>query len=488
MSAALSILATGKVKLRSPRAFKGAQTGGLFTSFRGTSASIDTDLWQSLPTLRARSRELSNDNAYARAFLNKMAVHVVGPGGVGMQVKALRDDGTVDERDSDAIERAWAEQSRRGVWDVTGRLGRADCERLNIKSTGTDGEFLLRKLRNFGGPGGYAVQVLEADMLDDTFQLERFSDTGNRVRMGVEINDFGRPVAYHLLTKHPGDFTWSFKGVYRERIPADQIVHGFMPYRPFQTRGVPLMHAALLALNDLGEYRAAAIMAARIGAAKNPIITTPDGEPPPGAIDGQGEDGEVEIDIADPSRPWVFPAGSQLAAWDPDYPHEQFGEFNKAMLRGIASALGVAYHTLSGDLEGVNFSSARAGTLEERDMWAVLQEWFIDSLHRQIFPDWLRTKLGARAIAGAGGAPLPLSRFDKFNAAIWQGRRWQWVDPEKDLRAHELAITQRLRSRGDIIREAYGRDPKDVWLEIQREEQELRDLGLMGTTDTETVQ
>ena len=81
---------------------------------------------------------------------------------------------------------------------------------------------------------------------------------------------------------------------------------------------------------------------------------------------GQGTDAEA-------GSFGVLPPGYKFESWDPDYPHQNYENFVKARLRSIASGLGIAYHTLANDLSDVNFSSARAGTLEERDNWIVLQ-------------------------------------------------------------------------------------------------------------------
>ena len=39
---------------------------------------------------------------------------------------------------------------------------------------------------------------------------------------------------------------------------------------------------------------------------------------------------------------------------------------------------------MANDLEGVNFSSIRSGTLEERDKWAADQQWFIETVLERI--------------------------------------------------------------------------------------------------------
>jgi hypothetical protein len=45
--------------------------------------------------------------------------------------------------------------------------------------------------------------------------------------------------------------------------------------------------------------------------------------------------------------------------------------------------------------------------------------------------------------------------------------------------ANEKAISQKLKSRSEIIRETSNRDPEDVWSEIEREEVELKKRGIV---------
>jgi len=141
----------------------------------------------------------------------------------------------------------------------------------------------------------------------------------------------------------------------------------------------------------------------------------------------------------------------------------------------------VSYHSLASDLEGVNFSSIRQGELSDRDVWITLQQWFIGSFVRPVFETWLQQQLalGTIRVPGKGGVmkALPADRYDKFRRAAFQGRRWAWVDPQKDMTANESAVALGIKSRSEIIRDM-GRDPDDVWDEIKRENERLAALGI----------
>lgn len=76
--------------------------------------------------------------------------------------------------------------------------------------------------------------------------------------------------------------------------------------------------------------------------------------------------------------------------------------------------------------------------------------------------------------------PLPPSKIMKFHADTWQPRRWQWVDPRNDIEAAKLAVDLRVKSRRQIAAEQ-GDDLDDILLEIEQEEQSMKDMGLSAS-------
>jgi lambda family phage portal protein len=156
----------------------------------------------------------------------------------------------------------------------------------------------------------------------------------------------------------------------------------------------------------------------------------------------------------------------QFQPFNPDYPSAMFADFVKANLRGIASGLGVAYHALANDLEGVSFSSIRSGTLEERDSWMMIQEWFSSSFLERVFAEWLPSALAFGQVTMVNGSALPMAKIDKFRPHSWQGRRWEWVDPLKDIEADIAAINAGLKSPQSVAAKL-GLDYEDLLVEIQ---------------------
>lgn len=448
------------------RSYAAAQVNRLTAGWTTTSLSANADVHASLDNLRARSRQLARDNDYVRKYLSLVATNVVGAAGFQFQARVYDPGGKPDQGANGAIEQAWARFAARGVCDVAGRASLRDICRQVVVAAARDGEFLVRIVRGKAARNdfGLALQVLDIDRLDT--RLNRPAENGNNaIRMGVEIDEWGRAVAYWLRHSHPGE-VYQDAGVMRGDthlvLPASDIVHGFIADRPEQLRGVPWLHASMQRLNNLGGYEEAAIIASRVGASKMGFFTTPDGDLTTLA-DGQDSDadGGALYTDADPGTFGTLPPGVQFQAFNPDYPQAMFAEFVKANLRGIASGLGVSYHALSNDLEGVSFSSIRSGTLEERDQWQMVQEWFIEAFLERVHADWLAQALAFGQVVLLNGSALPMAKLDKFSGHVFRGRSWEWVDPLRDIEADIAAINAGLKAPQDVAAKL-GLDYEDL--------------------------
>jgi lambda family phage portal protein len=216
-----------------------------------------------------------------------------------------------------------------------------------------------------------------------------------------------------------------------------------------------------------GSREEAEVVAARLGASKMAFLEQLPNMPGTGySGDSAGKNGKY-MDV-EPGSIEQLPYGYTMKPFDPTHPNSAYKEFIKACLRGISSGLGVSYTSLANDLEGVNYSSIRAGLIEERQEWLTLQSWFISWFITPIFEEWLKSALATGAITD-GKVTLPANRFDKFNMPEWKPRRWDWVDPLKDMQAAVLAVEKGFKSRRSIIAENGG-DIEDVFNDIAADE------------------
>ena len=68
--------------------------------------------------------------------------------------------------------------------------------------------------------------------------------------------------------------------------------------------------------------------------------------------------------------------------------------------------------------------------------------------------------------------------MDKFNAAEFRGRRWQWVDPLKDVQANITSIEAGLKSRRQVVSEMGG-DFEDVIDELAEDQSLIEAAGIV---------
>lgn len=412
------------------RGYDAASTGRLFSSWTTQNLSANAELKRSLKAMRARCRELEQNNDYAKRFINLCVINIVGPQGIRLQNKA-RDESTgkLDKVANLIIEREWERWGRKDNCTVDGGKTWYDVQDMFTRAWARDGEPILRKIFGPVNEFRFALQFIEADQLDEERNEENFN--GNRISMGVELNPMGRPVAYHVLSNHPGDYSYVFSRHKYIRIPATEIIHGFIQERPGQCRGVPPMHSAMTRLNMLGGYEEAELVASRAAAAKMGAITTPSGD----EFGGDDVETETGAKISDFEAGTFFElaTGQDVTLLDPTHPGGNFQAFVKSVLRGVASGLGISYATLASDLEGANYSSTRVGSIDERDAWQKLQLWAVNHLCKPVFEAWLEAAMITTI-------NLPMSKFDKFNAPRFMTRGWQWVDPLKDVKATGEAL------------------------------------------------
>ena len=465
------------LRRRMQRAFAAALPSLFRANWATHSTDINSEIFWHLDPLRARSRDLAKNDPYFKRYLRIVKQNLVGPRGVGFQSRVKDPDGTLDKNANTIIETAWKDFSRAGQFDVTGRLSRAAAEQAAGVGLARDGEFLWRIIRGFeGNRFRYAVQVLEPERLDIKKNEANDPISGNRVVMGVELDGLGRAIAYHLLgtpanSTLPGSVDTLRAGDH-VIVPAADIIHGYQVEWPEQLRGVPWGHASMAPLNDLGGYREASLVNARVGAGKLGFWKTPTGEG--GPVDEISIEGAVLQD-AEPGEQRVVPQDWEFEKWDPTYPLGEFSDFNKQLLRGAAAGLNVFYPMLAQDVENVNLSSIRGGLQDDHEGWMIEQGSFIDTLYTRLFPDWLLWSLTMGLLAG-----LPVRNFDKFNAPAWQGRRWRSPDPVKDSQARAIDWGMRTRSLRDMIAED-GRDPDEVFEEIAKDHERLTELGIAPT-------
>lgn len=403
----------------------------------------DTEIQYALRQLRASSRDLVRNNPYAAGMVETIADNVTG--WEGMQLRP-----TMGTAAGDALPREvkWEVQAAWEDWcddhaTVDGMESWLETERLIDKAWATDGEVFIRLRKGWDNPHAFAVEIIDPDLLDEDFNEPRDrSKSGNEIVMGVEIDEHGRPVAYHFWKEHPDEMGFRRE---RARVPAEEIVHWFVRYRPGQHRGFPLLTPAITTFEMADGYTQAELVAARSAASKMGFITNND----PEAVQAyatrlamQSAQGKGEVRRRMKVAPGIIDElapGQGFQDFDPTHPSDSFDPFLKVIMRGVSRAAGMSYMALTGDLADANYSNQRAGLIPERDHWKALQNVKKRRVHRPVHGGW-------RSMALLSGTLNIPPAYRDYRARFW-GRRWPWVDPKNDGEADEMAVKLGINSR-----------------------------------------
>jgi len=464
------------------RSFAAAQLTRFTNDWTSAPVSPDQDIRLSLRIVRERARDLVKNNDYAKKYVNLVRSNVVGPNGFTLQMDVRGErskqfpKGVADESANAMIEDAFMQWCEKEYCSINGRFSFWGLQDMLAKYWARDGEAALQKIVDGKFDYGIKFGLVETEAIDE--QYSQLLKNGNVVKMGVELDEWKRPLNYYMRRRIPemelyGGLPYSYP---HNIIPADQLIFGFDQEYENQTRGMSPMVQSMYRLRMLTGYEEAAIVNARASASKMGFFERIPGTPTEG-FTGQAKDGEGNF-VMDAAAGTLqeLPVGLKFSPWAPEYPTAQHGSFMKTTLRGIATGLNVSYESLTGDLENVNYSSIRDGKIIERDMWRIYQRFFIETFLKPIFREWLWMA------AMKGQIKIDLAKFSYFCRPNWIGRRWEWVDPFKDVEAEILQVQAGFKTATQVIAERGG-TLEEIYLELKAEKDLASSLGLKLKVD-----
>jgi len=457
------------------RSYAAAASNRLLADWTTMNTSADPHIRYSLRSLRARARDLVQNDPYANNFMRMIQMNIVGPDGFILRNKSGEwKDGkfVLDKNANILIQNAFWDWSQPQNCTINGNMSFRVAQNIIITTIARDGEIFIHKIKNKNiNKYGFAIQLIEPDHVDETYSAQL--ENGNSIIMGVEIDKYRRPLAYYIKRSNPYRELYSATTMFagdHERIEAESVYHLFVKERVNQTRGVPWIAPSAIRMKMLSGFEEASLVNARAAACKTGVLTPKENANPEFTGDDVDANNNI-IQSIEPGETFVTPFGYDFSSYDPKYPSEQHEAFAKIILRGIASGFGVSYNAMANDYESVNYSSARSSLLYERDQWKMLQSWLTESFLNDLFRDWLDMSI----ITGA--VNLPYSKFDKFNQPYFLPRRWDWVDPEKDANANILAYKNGFKTLEQILAER-GMDLEETLEQLRYEKELIKKYGL----------
>jgi lambda family phage portal protein len=238
--------------------------------------------------------------------------------------------------------------------DVTGRLDVYGLQALMGQTVVQSGEALVRRIWTRDSKFPVQFQLLEPDHIDSSRDTLR-AEGGGRIIQGVEFDRLGRRVRYWLYPDHPGGRMSSAQSV---PVKAADVAHVYRMERPGQVRGIPWLAPVMLRMADFSDYEEAQLLRQKIAACfvgfkSDPIDSVAPAQQP--ASD--------DLEEMEPGLIYRTGSGSTVTFAQP-HPITDYKDYSRVSLRAIAAGLGISHEALTGDLEGVNFTSGRMGRLE----------------------------------------------------------------------------------------------------------------------------
>ncbi len=432
------------------RAFAMAQHNRLTRNWPAFPIAVNREMRTQLRTMRNRSRNLAQNDDYIVRYLHLRENNIPGPTGFTLQVslEPASDDPAQVNHDAEVvriIERAFAEWAHMENASASGKLAFVDQQRLICRQLDRDGESLVHRRVGDANKFRYTLKIIDVAWLDESHNGVNPA-TGNRIIMGVEVDDDDRPVGYWLTTpttEYLYGSTRMTRDRHRQFVPASEMLHIFVcKDDESQVRGYPETHTAGLTLKVLDEADFAELINAHIAACNLPYLSPPEDEDEEVSTTDERDPTKkaiarpVEQEVQ-PGIQKILPAGWKVQEFKAEHPNANWPEFAKNQLQRACAGLNVAYCSISGDFSGGSYSSFKIGRSEDQSTYRARQAFMVEHFNRIIGYEWLRCSVLA------GQVKISLQDFSRVRLD-WQGRGWPSIEPLKEIQATILAIQNYL--------------------------------------------
>jgi lambda family phage portal protein len=322
-------------------------------------------------------------------------------------------------------------------FDIAGKRSGADMQRMLVGENVERGGCLLVRM-NSRAPGRMVplcYGIFEYDQLDHTH--DRPSAPGvNKVIHGVELDEFGREVAFYIYDDHPhDDFAGGSTFGKSSRVSADRVIHLAMLRRPSQSIGVNWVAACAQPSFDRDKFVGSEISTA----AKNALLLLvhyAKNLKNAGNLglldddDGGDACGDAMV-LGNTPVALRAPEGDKVEILECNRPTDTADSFLNILDHDTAAAAGISYYTLSGRYDSTSFSSVRAAKLDEDDHFRPLKNWFAGKVAIPVRRAFHRQAIGLGLLKSATAEdylqnPRRYNRFD----AIGPGR--ELLDPSSE--------------------------------------------------------
>ncbi len=491
---------------------KGYSEGGASLTRRAlrgfvpSSGSPNEDINHNNATLRQRARMLYMNSPVATAAINTNRTKVVG---IGLSLKSTVNSRVLGLSVENA--RAWQEQveAEFALWadekqncDAIGMNNFKSLQQLVLKSWLMNGDcfvLITRQKPTPLNPYSLRLHVIEADRVSspsnfgaigykgitDATIPEGEPGAGHKVYDGVEVDESGRVVAYHICSKYPGEWSdvslkWARVLAYGEKTGLPNVLHIMDSERADQYRGVTYLAQVIEPLLQLRRYTESELMAALVQSFFTAWIETdvnPMGNPfnEVGAGDTGGEADNISIDENEyemaPGTVTHLRRGEKIVFGNPRIPPPRPAPFFNTPGAEDGEALEIPYDVLIKEFNS-SYSASRGALLEAWEAFRMRRAWLVDGFCAPVYRLWLAEAVARGRIKAPGFFDDPLLR-KAWSGAQWNGPVQGQLDPKKEAEAAELQVKNGFKTRTQVTREQSGADWEENVTQLARENEQL---------------
>lgn len=333
----------------------------------------------------------------------------------------------------------------------------------------------------------FQLQLIETEQVPVYYNAPGGIYGKDDIRMGILFDPAtDKRVGYRMYQRQPYDnIGYSISSSQFINVPTDEMIHVMKPLRPGDYRGTPIMAPVLTLLDDIEGYADAERLRKRLAAMFAFFITKPvtEDQPIPLNENAAPTDPGVGFSNLEPGSAQVLLPGEDIVA--PPVPESgDYATFMYEEIHKFAAAVGLTYEMVSGNMRGVNYSSARVALLEFRHAAEQFQRHIlINQFCEKVLRRWMKEAV----LSGALELPADyVTNPKQYEACTWVTDGWNWMDPMKEVQAAQMAVRSGFTSRSYVIRQN-GLDPETVDAEIAAERKREQELGIITDTNSNVV-
>lgn len=424
-------------------------------------AGMNSILAGSLRALQDRSRAAHRNSPYIRNGIEKLVSNEVGTG--------IRPYPEVESDDlRDEIRELWEDWT--GECDADGNLNFYGFQEQVVRARRLSGEVFIRfRPRRIEDGMSVPLQLQALDSVYCPVDLSRKLDGGRQIKNGKLMNALGRVSAYYMYRSHPYEIDhFDFNLGDYAQIPANLVIHHFVPTHPGQLRGEPDAAASLLRDKTLQSYDDAELIRKETRAPFTGILTRNIEseeewryDPITGEPLASDEDGDPTMKVTAGTILQGLP-GDQFELFKSDEGSSNYEPYMMQQLASVAAGLsGIPMEIMTGRYKDVNDRLVRAILNEfHRSIEMVQDHYTIYQVCRRTYHQFMDMAVLTGALEGVSIEDYRQNRR-KYLRCRWLPHAWPYVHPEQDINATIKAIDNDLDSRDDAILRR-GRDPVRV--------------------------